>query len=195
LTLVRNNAQIYDRYFAFISAFADGGVGKYRLKLSKFFSTEMYLLRSPKAFRAFRAMPSQPFRRAFWWSPSAVQPIVPPSLTNNQLHLIPESSLIVDPTILEIQASVVNGVDLVVASENVLTAITHIGDLKSLGLCSVTSVSFILIKISGWIQQLVEYVHVYGQQPWWITIILSAIILRLALFPLAVKSQSVGNFY
>ena len=58
------------------------------------------------------------------------------------------------------------------------------GDLASLGLCANTPV--------GWLQWMMEYIHVHTGLPWWGAIVVSTFILRAAIFPLVMKVQKNG---
>ncbi|KAI8928815.1 60Kd inner membrane protein-domain-containing protein [Entophlyctis helioformis] len=66
-------------------------------------------------------------------------------------------------------------------SEPVLTAITQWGDLKLLGLANSNPV--------GWTQSLTELIFVYTGLPWWATIVVATIAIRLLLLPLTLKAQ------
>lgn len=63
-----------------------------------------------------------------------------------------------------------------------LQSISQIGDLESLGLCS-------WFTPVGYIERLLETVHVFGGMEWIGTIALTVVIFRIALFPLAAKAQ------
>lgn len=67
------------------------------------------------------------------------------------------------------------------SSDSSLTAITAIGDLKSLGLASNYP--------PGLFQQAIEYIHVYSGMPWWATIFVSTLLLRVILLRLAIPGQ------
>ncbi|KAJ3014330.1 UNVERIFIED_CONTAM: Mitochondrial inner membrane protein oxa1l [Siphonaria sp. JEL0065] len=75
--------------------------------------------------------------------------------------------------------------DIVATSDSpALTAITQIGDLQTLGLGGWSPV--------GIVQSLLEAFYVTTGLPWWATIAISTIFLRLALFPFVLKAQRVG---
>ncbi|KAJ3299188.1 Mitochondrial inner membrane protein oxa1l [Blyttiomyces sp. JEL0837] len=65
-----------------------------------------------------------------------------------------------------------------------MAAITQFGDLKSLGLCHNSPV--------GLVQYLLEGVHVLSGTPWWATIMIATVIIRILVFPLIVKAQVAG---
>lgn len=58
------------------------------------------------------------------------------------------------------------------------------GDLASLGLCANTPV--------GWLQSMLEYLHVHAHLPWWGAIVASTIALRVVIFPVMMKIQKNG---
>ena len=58
------------------------------------------------------------------------------------------------------------------------------GDLASLGLCANTPV--------GWLQMVMEYIHVHAHLPWWAAIVASTVLLRVVIFPLVMKVQKNG---
>ncbi|KAI9351136.1 60Kd inner membrane protein-domain-containing protein [Zopfochytrium polystomum] len=70
------------------------------------------------------------------------------------------------------------------ASAPALTAITQLGDLAKLGLCNWTPV--------GLIEATLELVHVSTGLPWWGTIVATTVLARILLFPVVVKTQTVG---
>ena len=65
-----------------------------------------------------------------------------------------------------------------------LTELPEQGDLASLGLCANTPV--------GWLQWMMEYIHVHAGLPWWGAIVASTFILRAVIFPLVMKVQKNG---
>lgn len=58
------------------------------------------------------------------------------------------------------------------------------GDLASLGLCANTPV--------GWLQSMLEYLHVHAHLPWWGAIVASTFALRVVIFPVVMKIQKNG---
>lgn len=58
------------------------------------------------------------------------------------------------------------------------------GDLASLGLCANTPV--------GWLQSMLEYLHIHAHLPWWGTIVASTLALRVVIFPVMMKIQKNG---
>ena len=58
------------------------------------------------------------------------------------------------------------------------------GDLVSLGLGANTPV--------GWLQLMMEYLHVHAHLPWWGAIVASTILLRAVIFPVVMKVQKNG---
>ncbi|KAI8826174.1 60Kd inner membrane protein-domain-containing protein, partial [Fimicolochytrium jonesii] len=70
-------------------------------------------------------------------------------------------------------------------TQSTLTAITHIGDLKLIGLASNWTPS-------GWCQKLFEAVYVTTGLPWWASLMVGTILLRVALLPLTLKGLRAG---
>ncbi|KAI9478686.1 MAG: 60Kd inner membrane protein-domain-containing protein [Benjaminiella poitrasii] len=60
-------------------------------------------------------------------------------------------------------------------------AASRIGEFKALGLCNFTPV--------GGLEAMFEYIHVYSGLPWWGTIALATVVVRLGLLPLMIKIQ------
>ena len=58
------------------------------------------------------------------------------------------------------------------------------GDLASLGLGANTPV--------GWLQLMMEYLHVHAHLPWWGAIVASTVLLRAVIFPVVMKVQKNG---
>jgi YidC/Oxa1 family membrane protein insertase len=89
---------------------------------------------------------------------------------------LPESPPVVDAELSEM------GMSLVDSAVNQLTAIAQVGDLKLIGLASpYTPV--------GWIQQLLELNFVTFGLPWWGTIAVTTIAIRLLVLPISIKAQ------
>ncbi|KAI8906364.1 60Kd inner membrane protein-domain-containing protein [Gorgonomyces haynaldii] len=105
--------------------------------------------------------PMQLARRNFWstQAPKAIEPV--------------EKVLKVDVP----DGTVLNAVEQL----PLLESITKLGDLKLIGLGQNTP--------SGIIQSFFELVYVSTGLPWWATIIIGSVGLRLMMFPIAVKSQ------
>ncbi|CAB4409812.1 unnamed protein product [Rhizophagus irregularis] len=66
-------------------------------------------------------------------------------------------------------------------SDGIMETALKIGDFKAMGLVNFTPV--------GLVEEFFEILHITTGLPWWGTITLATIILRLALFPLIIKSQ------
>ncbi|KAI8640597.1 60Kd inner membrane protein-domain-containing protein [Parasitella parasitica] len=62
-----------------------------------------------------------------------------------------------------------------------VNAASQIGEFKALGLCNFTPV--------GGLEAMFEYIHVYSGLPWWGTIAVATVAVRVALLPLMVKIQ------
>ena len=65
-----------------------------------------------------------------------------------------------------------------------LTELPPQSDLASLGLCANTPV--------GWLQYMLEYIHVHAGLPWWGAIVVSTLVLRAVIFPVVMKVQKNG---
>jgi YidC/Oxa1 family membrane protein insertase len=61
------------------------------------------------------------------------------------------------------------------------SVVSQLGELKALGLCNFTP--------AGFVEQLLECVHVYGGLPWWGSVVATTLFFRTLLFPLVVKTQ------
>jgi YidC/Oxa1 family membrane protein insertase len=70
------------------------------------------------------------------------------------------------------------------AAVDVLTELPPQGDLASLGLCANTPV--------GWLQYMIEYIHIHASLPWWGAIVASTFLLRIVIFPVVMKIQKNG---
>ncbi|KAL7318626.1 hypothetical protein PS15m_001844 [Mucor circinelloides] len=62
-----------------------------------------------------------------------------------------------------------------------VNATAQIGEFKALGLCNFTPV--------GGLEAMFEYIHVYSGLPWWGTIAVATVAVRVALLPLMIKIQ------
>ena len=69
-------------------------------------------------------------------------------------------------------------------ASDALTELAPQGDLASLGLCANTPV--------GWLQYMIEYVHIHANLPWWGAVVASTFILRAVIFPVVMKIQKNG---
>ncbi|KAF7732865.1 Mitochondrial inner membrane protein oxa1l [Apophysomyces ossiformis] len=67
------------------------------------------------------------------------------------------------------------------ATDGLVEAAAQIGDFKAMGLCNFTPV--------GGLEAMLEAIHVYSGLPWWGTIALATVTVRLALLPVMVKIQ------
>ena len=70
------------------------------------------------------------------------------------------------------------------AAANALTDLPPQGDLASLGLCANTPV--------GWLQYMIECIHIHAHLPWWGAIVASTFLLRAVIFPGVMKIQKNG---
>lgn len=131
-----------------------------------------------------------PARRSFFWStsknpqPDATTSPIPQPPTQ-QLENAPSdttaavSAAAVDTTTPSFLASDPAIVDAAVQQS--ITAVSQIGDMKTLGLCNFTP--------AGFAQQFLEAVYVTTGLPWWATIMVATVIIRTALTPLIIKVQ------
>ncbi|KAI8834020.1 60Kd inner membrane protein-domain-containing protein [Chytriomyces cf. hyalinus JEL632] len=120
--------------------------------------------------------------------PSASAPT--PSTSVHVAEAVDPATKIIDPQISTefanaLDTVIANAADLPAPDVPVLTAITQIGDLTSLGLGGYGPV--------GIMQGMFEAVYVTTGLPWWATIASCTVFLRLALFPVVVKSQRVSG--
>ena len=99
------------------------------------------------------------------------------SINNTALNTSIKATPLKEPTVFD-PSSLPNGTDL---TSPTLDAITALGDLKALGLCNSTPV--------GLVERLMELIYVSTGLPWWATIALGTVSLRLVLFPFILKSQ------
>ncbi|RCI03318.1 Mitochondrial inner membrane protein oxa1l, partial [Rhizopus stolonifer] len=67
------------------------------------------------------------------------------------------------------------------APDTLVHSAAQIGEFKALGLCNTTPV--------GALESMFEYIHVFSDIPWWGTIALATIAVRVALLPLMIKIQ------
>jgi membrane protein insertase Oxa1/YidC/SpoIIIJ len=115
------------------------------------------------------------FARSFWWGKqgtnSPIQPLEP-------VQVEALSAPVIDAPIID--SSI--GKTLIDEAQQQLTAITHWGDFKVLGLASAYTPT-------GWVESIVEITHLTTGLPWWGTIVASTVVFRLLLLPLAIKGQ------
>ncbi|KND02806.1 YidC/Oxa1 family membrane protein insertase [Spizellomyces punctatus DAOM BR117] len=101
-------------------------------------------------------------------STDAISPPVPPTdAITTTTSTTP--SFLSDPTLLD------------ATLQPALTSISHLGDLKTLGLCNSTP--------AGLAQSLIEAVYVTTGLPWWATIMATTLLIRVALTPLILRVQ------
>ncbi|KAL0080674.1 60Kd inner membrane protein-domain-containing protein [Phycomyces blakesleeanus] len=67
------------------------------------------------------------------------------------------------------------------SSESIIQTAAQLGDFKAMGLCNFTPV--------GGLEAMLEAIHVYSGLPWWGSIAVATIVVRLALLPLMIKIQ------
>ncbi|OLY85106.1 Mitochondrial inner membrane protein OXA1L [Smittium mucronatum] len=82
---------------------------------------------------------------------------------------------------LDSSLSIADSVSQSASLHGIVSDVLQIGDLKAAGLAANTPV--------GWVEQLLEFSHVYTGLPWWGTIITATLAIRLALFPINVVLQ------
>ena len=92
---------------------------------------------------------------------------------------ITESSIGLDPSTFETSASAKWATDAASIIE-----LPAQGDLASLGLCANTPV--------GWLQSMMEYIHIHTGLPWWGAIVASTFVLRAIIFPVMMRAQKNG---
>jgi YidC/Oxa1 family membrane protein insertase len=84
-------------------------------------------------------------------------------------------------SITETASDLIQQVTQTTAPDALVNATAQIGDFKALGLCNFTPV--------GGLEAMFEYIHLYGGLPWWGTIALATVAVRVALLPLMIKIQ------
>ncbi|KAJ1565783.1 Mitochondrial inner membrane protein oxa1l, partial [Nowakowskiella sp. JEL0078] len=120
--------------------------------------------------------------RTIFWSrqkaPSSNDPITTTTSTSNGTPFTSE----LNPEVIPAQTlgDVVDSASPT-AGTTIIKAIEHIGDLESLGLCK--------WGLIGSVQQLMEYVHVYGSLPWIGTIAVTTLLIRSSLIWLNISAQ------
>lgn len=67
------------------------------------------------------------------------------------------------------------------APDSLVYSAAQLGEFKALGLCNMTPV--------GALESMFEYIHVYSGLPWWGTIAVATLAVRIALLPLMIKIQ------
>merc|ERR1719223_1309199 len=120
--------------------------------------------------------------RNFWWGKSSDSIEKSAEFNQGLASSVHEKPVIhempfIDPQLVE---------NAVSQKKPILDVVSQIGDFKSLGLATDFGPTSLL-------QQLVELVHVYGGLPWWGTIVGSAILVRMLLFPISVYGQKGTN--
>ena len=104
------------------------------------------------------------------------------SLTGSEPVQSPQTAdPVVDLTTFESSAHAKWASDAAAAN---ITELAPQGDLASLGLCANTPV--------GWLQYMLEYIHIHADLPWWGAIVASTFILRAVIFPVVMKIQKNG---
>ncbi|KAJ3103749.1 Mitochondrial inner membrane protein oxa1l [Phlyctochytrium bullatum] len=108
----------------------------------------------------------------------------PPPPVTPPLNEVASTPSLIDPSISKDFVGSLNTVltpDVTATAVSAITEVTKFGDLKALGLCHNTPV--------GLAQYLLEAVHVTTGLPWWGTIVAATVLIRVALFPIVVKTQ------
>ena len=122
--------------------------------------------------------------RQFWWGNSSVSSSTATNVNSFGLDKnVQELSPLIDKSIAEVafRANATTETLIDTASNNI-SAIAHFGDLKLLGLASAYTPV-------GWVQSFLEVNHVVLGMPWWGTIAISTILIRLLAMPLSIKAQ------
>ncbi|KAI8994966.1 60Kd inner membrane protein-domain-containing protein [Pilobolus umbonatus] len=100
----------------------------------------------------------------------------------NIRHLSTEDKSSVDPSSLtESAKDIIQQAAQTTSPDALVHATAQIGEFKALGLCNMTPV--------GGLEAMFEYIHVYSGLPWWGTIAVATVAVRMALLPMMVKIQ------
>ncbi|KAI7873221.1 60Kd inner membrane protein-domain-containing protein [Mucor mucedo] len=96
-------------------------------------------------------------------------------------HLSTEETVTETPKVMDTANEIVQQAAQTTSPEALVQAAAQIGDFKALGLCNMTPV--------GGLEAMFEYIHVASGLPWWGTIALATVAVRVALLPLMIKIQ------
>ncbi|OBZ81755.1 Mitochondrial inner membrane protein OXA1L [Choanephora cucurbitarum] len=100
----------------------------------------------------------------------------------NARHLSTEASdKVENETLTDSAKELIQQATQTTSPDALVNATAQIGDFKALGLCNFTPV--------GGLEAMFEYIHVYSGLPWWGTIAVATVAVRLALLPLMIKIQ------
>ena len=121
--------------------------------------------------------------RQFWWGNSSASSSTATKVGFGLDKSVQELSPIIDNSVIDVafRANATTETLIDTAANNI-SAITHLGDLKLLGLASTYTPV-------GWVQSFLEVNHVVLGMPWWGTIAISTILIRLLAMPLSIKAQ------
>ncbi|KAI8362814.1 60Kd inner membrane protein-domain-containing protein [Blakeslea trispora] len=100
----------------------------------------------------------------------------------NVRHLSTEASdKVENETLTDSAKELIQQATQTTSPDALVNATAQIGDFKALGLCNFTPV--------GGLEAMFEYIHIYSGLPWWGTIAMATVAVRLALLPLMIKIQ------
>jgi YidC/Oxa1 family membrane protein insertase len=150
-------------------------------------------------FEASRIAPSvlargqyiQMHKRSFWWSsPSPIAKALALKQKTDSSTLsefVAEEVKAVEPIVLSESQPVVTELTAIEPSQTI-SAIQNIGDMKELGVGLCGDYSF-----TGIAEQMLEAIYVSSGLPWWSTIVVCTVALKLIMFPFVVKQQRAGT--
>lgn len=84
-------------------------------------------------------------------------------------------------TVMDSSSDIIETATQTTSPDQLISAVAQLGDFKALGLCNFTPV--------GGLEAMLEYIHVTSGLPWWSTIALATVAVRIALLPLMIKIQ------
>lgn len=96
-------------------------------------------------------------------------------------HLSTEETTTETPKVMDSANEIIQQAAQTTSPDALVHATAQLGDFKALGLCNMTPV--------GGLEAMFEWIHVTSGLPWWSTIALATIAVRVALLPLMVKIQ------
>ncbi|KAG2235162.1 hypothetical protein INT48_003506 [Thamnidium elegans] len=96
-------------------------------------------------------------------------------------HLSTEETVTETPKVMDSANEIIQQAAQTSSPDALVQAAAQMGDFKALGLCNMTPV--------GGLEAMFEYIHVTSGLPWWSTIALATIAVRVALLPLMIKIQ------
>lgn len=119
-------------------------------------------------------------------APATVQPAAAAETAASPLTTAQPPATPDTPSIESLIAANPDNIPAVLNSPEAVHAAMRVGDLKLMGL------DHSFINPAGWLRDAFEAIHVGFGLPWWGTILVTTLCLRLALFPLIIRMQAHG---